>query len=70
MSSQCNSTWRVADGVKVTATAPPKYYLHEVTSVTVAPSGQVSIFHGESIEFGPVEWEQFDAARGDLTSVE
>ncbi|MDB5296500.1 MAG: hypothetical protein JWO31_2483, partial [Phycisphaerales bacterium] len=46
-----------ADGVKVTATAPPKFFLREVTSVTVGPSRQSSILYGESVEFGPDEWK-------------
>ena len=58
-----------ADGIKVTATAPPKYYLHEVTSVTIAPSGQVSISYGESVEFGPAEWKKLEAAKGDLSAL-
>jgi hypothetical protein len=56
-----------ADGVKVTATAPPKYLLQEVTSVEIAPSGQVSINYGDTVRFGPKEWKKLEAAKGDLS---
>jgi hypothetical protein len=59
-----------ASGVRVTATSPPKYYLHEVTSVTVTPSGQVSgISYGSTVEFGPAEWKKLEAAKGDLSAI-
>src|SRR5688500_8262012 len=36
-------------GVKVTAKSPPKYYLREVTNVSVMPPGQISGSYGESM---------------------
>ena len=59
-----------ARGIQVTATAPPKFTVHEVTSVTVNPSGRVDGFsYGGTVTFGPNEWKKLAAAKGDLSAV-
>src|SRR5688572_26192209 len=56
-------------GNKVTATSAPKYHLSEVTEVTVAASGQVSISYGDSLAFGPKEGKKLEGAKGDLAAI-
>lgn len=59
-----------ASGVTVTAVAPPTYHLAEITKVTAMPNGRVMTERGpsgESVEFGPAEWNKVEAAGGDLS---
>jgi len=58
-----------ADGLKVIETGQPTDRLSEITGVKVAPSGQVSIMYGDSVQFGPNEWKALEASKGDLSAV-
>ncbi len=47
----------------------PRFYLNEVSEVTVSPTGQVGAGYSENHKFGMAEWSQVFNANGDFSVI-
>lgn len=47
----------------------PKFYLHEVESISISPSGQVGALISRNLNFGDTEWQQVFDSRGDFSKI-
>jgi hypothetical protein len=47
----------------------PQFYLNEVSSVSVSPSGQISASFSTNRDFGLAEWKLVYAAGGDFGKI-
>ena len=52
-----------------TMTGMPQFYLNEVRSVSVSPSGQVGASFSRNLNFRGAEWQQVYDANGDLSTI-
>ena len=50
-------------------TSRPQFYLNEVSSVSVSPSGQVGASFSRNQNFGATEWQQIYDANGDFSTI-
>jgi len=48
---------------------PPKFYLHEVESVSISPSGQVGASFSEDFRFDESQWRGVYDSGGDFSSI-
>ncbi len=48
---------------------PPRYYLNEVSEVSVTRSGQVGASFCNNLDFGPAEWKTVFEADGDFGAI-
>ena len=48
---------------------PPRFFLHEIDTVSVSPSGRVSASYLRSLEFGMTEWSKVYGANGDFSTI-
>jgi hypothetical protein len=60
---------RVDSGRSGKVVGKPKYYLNEVSAVSISPSGQVSAMFSRNLSFGPSEFAQVYDAHGDFGTV-
>lgn len=47
----------------------PKFYLNQISNVSVSPSGQVTASFSGGLEFGPNEWKQVYESNGDFSKI-
>ena len=47
----------------------PKFYLDEIVSVTITPSGQISVSFSRNLDFDAKEWEQVYDGGGDFGKI-
>ena len=47
----------------------PIFYLHEISSVTVLPGGQVNTSYSRGLEFGPREWATVYSTNGNYSTI-
>ena len=50
-------------------TGKPQFYLDEVSSVSVSPSGQVGASFSRNLTFGSAEWQKVYDANGDFSTI-
>jgi hypothetical protein len=47
----------------------PQFYLNEVGSVSVSPSGQVGASFSRNLKFGATKWQQVYDSGGDFSTI-
>lgn len=47
----------------------PRFYLNELSTVTISPSGQIGASFSRSVEFGSAEWQKVYEADGDFSAI-
>lgn len=52
-----------------TMTGTPQFFLNEVGSVTVSPSGQIGASFSRNLHFGATEWQQVYDSSGDFSTI-
>lgn len=50
-------------------TGEPRFYLNEVSDVSISPSGQIGASFSRNREFGPAEWKKVLEAKGDFGAI-
>lgn len=50
-------------------TGEPKFYLNEIESITVFPSGGVSTSYSRDLHFGSAEWQKVFESKGDFSTI-
>lgn len=47
----------------------PKFYLNEIASVAISPTGEISVSFARNLDFDAKEWEQVYDGRGDFGKI-
>jgi len=50
-------------------TGEPKFYLNEISKISISPSGQVGASFSRNLDFGSAEWKQVYNANGDFGKI-